>query len=200
MQQKWWLFAAGFVGIALAILLFPKPETDDLPSPDMTRTDPLDFKSDGRDRRNRPEQVRVAHRDARPPMTKVPRSRIKGMEHLATPEAVYSGRLSGPWTLVRRQLLANGDDEARGWAESITPVVVDLRARRRDPESVDFDELRGRQEALLNEIKTHEGWLELEGVAAQVDRIDDLFVSYDQAKEAQAEKEAEDAPAPAPAP
>lgn len=203
MQQKWWLFAAGFVGIALAILLFPKPENDDLPAPDMTRSDPLDFKNEkAGSRENKVEHVRVARREARSPeMERVPRSRLQGLEHLATPEAVYSGRLSGPWTLVRRQLLANGDDAAREWAETITPVVVDLRARRRDPKSVDFDELRKRQEGLLADIKGNAGWLEIEGVAAQIDRIEDLIASYDEAKAKEAEKQAsKDAPAPAPAP
>ena len=199
MQQKWWLFAAGFVGLALAILLFPKPEGDSVPAPDMTRGDPLDFK--GEERKNKPEHVRVARREAGgPEMTRVPSSRLAGMEHLTTPEAVYSGRLSGPWTLVRRQMLANGDETARAWAETVTPVVVDLRARRRDPKSVDFVELRARQDALLAEIKGNETWLQVEGVAAQVDRIEDLFTSYDETVAAKARKEAEKGKAPAPAP
>ena len=34
MKQKWWLVAAGLVGIGLAILLFPKPDTgSSIPDP-----------------------------------------------------------------------------------------------------------------------------------------------------------------------
>lgn len=187
MQQKWWLVAAGVVGIALAILLFPKPENDRLPEPDLTNANPLDFKGN---EKPKPTQIRVARREpVSSDRLKARAARLPGMGHLTTPEAIYSGRLSGPWTLVRRQLLAHGDEDAKAWAEKVTPVVVDLRSRRRDPAAVDWDDLRSRQEALLEELRAHQAWMDIEGMAAQVDRIDDLMVGYDEAKEAQARGE-----------
>lgn len=201
MQQKWWLVAAGVVGIALAILLFPKPEADNLPDADLTRANPLDFK--GKEKPKGPSTTRVGRREALPPDISAARAaRAVGMEHLTTPEAIFAGRLSGPWTLVRRQLLAKGDDKAKAWAETVTPLVTDLRNRRRDPKSVNFDDLRARQDKLLAELKAQPTWLAIEGVAVQADRIEDLMTGYDQAKTDEAAKAAGTAPAApgAPAP
>lgn len=198
MQQKWWLVAAGAIGIALAILLFPKPGTSDLPDPDMTREDPLDFKAQGEHKR--PQHIKVARREARPPEL-IRREAIPGREHLTTPEAIYSGRLSGPWTLVRRQLLSSEDERAMEWAEKLTPLITDLRNRRRDPNAVSWDSLRATQDDLLSEIKLEQGWMELEGVGTQVDRIDDLLIKYDEEKQsgtAPAAVPPSNAPAPAP--
>lgn len=199
MQQKWWLVAAGAVGIALAILLFPKPESGDLPDADLTRANPLDFK--GKEKPKGPSVTRVGRREVLPPDVSAARAaRAVGMEHLTTPEAIFAGRLSGPWTLVRRQLLAHGDAEGKAWAETVTPLVTDLRNRRRDPKSVDFAELRTRQDTLLTQLKAQPKWLEIEGVAVQVDRIEDLMAGYDQAKTDEAAKSGGAPAAPAPAP
>lgn len=206
MQQKWWLVAAGVVGIALAILLFPKPESpSDLPDPDMTRANPLDFKGDPGAKNKGARQVRVAERELRrPDILRQDAARVAGHPGMDDPEAVYSGRLSGPWTLVRRQLLANGSDDAKAWADQVTPLVMDLRARRRDPQAVSWDDLRSRQERLLTELRAHPDWVAVEGVEAQVDRIDELLTSFDQDAELAANNKTADggeaAPAPSPAP
>ena len=186
MKQKWWLIAAGALGITLAALLFPKPDTGDTLVGDANNVTPLDFKDDNdgpRVVKPGDRQLRASKRDLRPVNGKLGPNPVAAemMQRRNTPEAVHAIRLSGPWTVIRRQLMMQGSDEAKEWADGLAQEILDLRALRRDPESQDWDELRQRQEGAIAELKGQPTWLEDEIVAQQITRIEETFASYEQA-------------------
>ena len=57
------------------------------------------------------------------------------MELRSRPDAVYAGRLVGPWTAIRFTLMKEfeGDAEATQIAEAIKPHLLVLQQGRRDP-------------------------------------------------------------------
>lgn len=201
MQQKWWLVAAGIVGIVLAVLLFPRPDTgSDVPPPDPTNTRPLDFKADQaaqkREERRRSTRTLPLRRDAMGERTEVgalgERRLSEGRggpnpiaaelaKRRGAPDAVYAGRASGPWTMIRRQLMTQQKDnpEAQAIAEELGTLILDLRNKRRNPdEGEDYAVLEARQKELMKRVRAESSWTEDPVVAASLGRLDEMLAEY----------------------
>ena len=200
MQQKWWIAAAIGLSIALAVVFFPAHDTGpDIPDANPDNASPLEFKGDGQPKRvvlgdgkNPISGRHLRPLDERMGPNPVAAEMMMGRQ---TPEAIHAGRLSGPWTVIRRQLMTGDIDEARAWGEGLAPLILDLRAMRRDPNSGDWGELETRQRAMLDDLKTRSTWLEDELTAQQIDRIEEIFTAYEDAKaKAETEAEADEAP------
>ena len=140
MRQRWWIGVVAVVGIVLAVLLFPRPDTGaDIPTVDPTNKDPLDFGVE------RPTPAGPGPRAGR--AQDVP-DRIRtgpkpGSEALTAarnrPEIVYSGKIIAPWSAIRYVLLKVGTPEAKALADELGDGVMDdLRKIRTsdDPEGL----------------------------------------------------------------
>lgn len=99
----------------------------------------------------------------------------EALARMNTPEAVYSGRLSGPWTIARRDLIrANGDQQL---IADLNDLIGDLRdARRTLPDAPDFATLEQRQRALLGRMRSVSG-LPAE-TSEQLKRVEDLLTEF----------------------
>jgi len=186
MQQKWWLIAAGVVGIGMAIVLFPRPDTgEDIPEADLTNADPLNFKEPGQEkakasktlpggakrRATMRRDLNVQDLSKRGPLPLAhAASRRK-----AAPEAVFAGRASGPWTIIRRQLILTETEAGKEMADEIAPLVSDLRSIRRDPMSLDWDEIVADQLALADDVRGNEAWMADETTVRSMERLDLIF-------------------------
>ncbi len=181
MQQKWWLIAAGVVGIGLAVILFPRPDTGErIPEADMTNADPLNFQEPGQEKtevsrpgpRSKAVKRGLTHRE----LTKGPMPMAQaGNRRKAAPEAIFAGRASGPWTIIRRQLILTETEEGKALADEIAPLVADLRSVRRDPMALDWEEVVARQLSMADRIRENETWMADETTQKSVDRLDSIF-------------------------
>jgi hypothetical protein len=99
----------------------------------------------------------------------------EALARMNTPEAVYSGRLSGPWTIARRDIIrANGDQQL---IADLNDLIGDLRdARRTLPDAPDFSTLEQRQKAMLGRIRAVPG-LPPE-TSEQLKRVDELLNEF----------------------
>jgi hypothetical protein len=180
MQQKWWLILAGIVGIGLAILLFPRPDTGEtIPEADLTNADPLNFKEPGQgakpDVKTAARSKVVKRRDLRPPQLGARPLASLASRRQAPPEAVFAGRASGPWTIIRRQLILTKTDQGQSVADEIAPLVTDLRSIRRDPMSLDWDAIVVRQKELTERVRANGEWMADETTRKSVERLDTIF-------------------------
>jgi hypothetical protein len=91
-------------------------------------------------------------------------------ERLAQPSVVKSSRAIVLWSGIRRQLIINGSDAARGHVQSVDDLVSKLREVRHDPE-MNLDGIRTAAEKL----ETH-----LRGSDVADKEMEDLFVHLDE--------------------
>ena len=143
MRQRWWIGVVAVVGIVLAVLLFPRPDTGaDVPAVDPTNKDPLDFGVE------RPTPAAAgpgagARARAQNDPDRVMTGPKPGSEALTAsrnrPEIVYSGKIIAPWSAIRYVLLKVGTPEAKTLADELGDGVMDdLRKIRtsEDPEGL----------------------------------------------------------------
>ncbi len=194
MQQKWWLVAAGVVGLGLAIILMPRPDTGADLEVNPTNVDPLNFDGDApaKDPKNismskagegDDGKVRVARRDLIPVEERMGANPVAAAQLSArnTPDAVYAGRISGPLAGARRQLLMMEDPEAKEHAESIAQLILDLRALRRSPDDFEFAPLEVRVQKFIDDMNARPAWLEDEILNQVVVNVDKLLAEHEEA-------------------
>jgi hypothetical protein len=182
MQQRWWLFGVGAVGIVLAILLFPRPDTgDDMPAPDPSNIDPTNFRTE--------KPLSGAIRPGATPRPKLPEDRMRtgpkpGMEEIrelrSTPAAVYSAKFQGPFSGIRYALRKEGSDEARALSDEIAPIIEALRDNRRDPSSNPMDALLPQLAATIEKVSSSP-FGELPDVIAAVQQYEKVLAEYEEA-------------------
>ncbi len=205
MQQRWWIGVVAVVGIGLAILLFPRPDTGaDIPPPDPSNTNPLDF--DGED--ELPKGAVRSPRAGNTPRPKVdptraakgPNPAAKELQELrSSPTAVYAAKLTAPWSAMRYTLLNAGTEESKALADEINPVLSDLRTLRRDPNRKPFSEIEAAMQELDQKVAASE-WAADETISTSLERHRALLVEFHQADaggtptEGQPEGEGEGAP------
>jgi len=184
MQQKWWLILAGIIGIGLAVVLFPRPDTGEaIPEADLSNADPLNFQEPGQERPSAAPPSRdkiVKRREMRPHDMKgrLPLA-VSASRRQADPEAILAGRASGPWTIIRRQLILAKTDDGKQIADRIAPLVTDLRTIRRDPMALNWDEVVAQQRSLADEVRANEEWMADETTRKSVERLDTLFAEIE---------------------
>lgn len=174
-MQRWWLVVAGIGGVALAVLLVPRPDTGgDIPDRKVGPVDvqePIRRSDEGLvtlGERRAPVEADDAEPDeAVEPVTAGPlpadgvisrRPNPKAAAMAArrdVPEVRYAGKALAPWTQVRRLLASKGDDEPELLAlrEQADAMTKDLRLMLRDPTRVDWEGFEAAQGKLVKDIR-----------------------------------------------
>jgi len=173
MSQRWWLIGVAIVGVILAVLLVPRPDTGvDIPDADPANTRPLDFKANpvaAPPPAPSPSPVREYTEDepfglkSRPPE----REAVPDDEKNLSPEqkAFIEARMAkdptaaramvGPIGGIRRQLHVDGSDEAKALIARIAPVQAELSDIGQQPGSEgDIQDVVGRMDSLMDEVKS----------------------------------------------
>ncbi len=158
-----WIFVAMLVGLVLAVVLMPRPDT----GPELTPLQPsssqsMEAPAGDREAQNEPDaapqavsstaemlkpQIRPPGLDRnRDPMEQ----RNERNERLKEPIPVAVGRVMGPWTQVRRLLNTHTDDPfSMQLAERTQNLLLELRQLRRDPVDSNWSEIHASQRELL---------------------------------------------------
>lgn len=196
-MQRWWLVGAGVIGIALAIVLFPRPDTGGVvPQPDPTNNQPLNFQRPSPDDPGTaddplarkglsrpgadPTKIRAIHdrKSIKPEERNGPNPlAAESARKRSQPEAVYAGRASAPFTLIRRELLREDTDESRALAEEMTLLITDLRSQRRDPDSFEWGALETRMKESADKLRGT-NYESNADIAQSLVRLDDILNEY----------------------
>jgi len=152
MRQRWWIGVVALLGVGLAILMFPRPDTGseiaegDVPTARNVEIPPK--------RGSSTTSPRVAER----PRPKVDPTRVvKGANPAAvaaaearnTPEANMAAKIIAPWTAITYTLSGLKTDDAASLTAQIKPLLADLRVMRRHPDQKPY----GPVEARMNELE-----------------------------------------------
>jgi len=206
-MQRWWLIVAGIVGIGLAVLLIPRPDTGaDVPQvnldnvevpplPPIRQNETLPLQ----ERHDEPQPTTTQLSSPQAPPNREPPTALMNpglheggpllnpkAQRLAmrrdTPEARYAARAMGPWTQIRRLLAIKQADD--GQVQEVADMVDSLRQMFRDPSSVDPAQMEHQQTQLIGEIRKSDGGdPEIEKMLGLVEqRLDDYHT--DQRKNA----------------
>jgi hypothetical protein len=203
-KQKWWLIAAGVVGIGLAILLFPKPDTgSSIPDPTPGRVsfdaapEVMDGdQSAGQNKTDAPTATRIDKRTARltGPIANIDPAAVQqlrrgpsptAMENVrrrAEPEAVFAGRVAGSISLIRRQLLLSDSDAAKDLGNEMASLVSSLREQRRDPRLHDFAILLEDATEFGNKVRSSPDYMADEQIVQSIERLDQSVAEYAEVK------------------
>lgn len=181
-MQRWWLVVAGIVGIGLAVLLIPRPDTGgEIPSQDLsgievpqTRTPQADEgvirakrRPDGsRDRtmmgsRDDGSTVRTKEATIDPAPGAVTRINPKASRldmRRNTPETQYARKTLAPWTQLRRLVAQQGPTEGEGLQllRELESMNSDVREMMREPWNFDGAEMAQRTESLIERVRDSE--------------------------------------------
>jgi hypothetical protein len=177
MNQRWWIAIVGIVGIGLALLLFPRPDTgEDIPDPD-PQNQP--FKNGKRD----PNK-------ARPPIdpSRVSTGPKPGMEELVAkrnrPEVVYATKLVTPFSAMRYTLSREGSPEAKAMAEEVAATLGELRTIRLDPDAMTWAEMQTKTDAMIAKVAASPFATD-PSITKSLERYKQFIAEYEQAKSGQ---------------
>lgn len=216
MQQKWWLVAAGLVGIGLAVLLFPKPDTGgDIPDPTPGRVDfnaapeeeaggaIVENRGVDAEKVARPVSGRMRPMDRgqglTPPIVNAnpadpdqlrrgpSPAALENVRLRSQPDAVFAGRAAAPISLIRRQLLLSDSEEAKDLGNEMAGLVSALREQRRDPRMHDFDVLLQQVAGYGDQVRTSDHMSDPQ-VAQSIERLDEVLAEYAAVKSEQPEE------------
>lgn len=182
MQQRWWLFGVGAVGIVLAVLLFPRPDTgSDMPDPDPSNIDPMNFKEE--------KPLSGAVRPGFTPKPKTDPARMRTgtkpemeeiLEKRGQPAAIYSAKLQGPLGALKYALRKEGSDEARALSDELTPVITELRTNRRDPDQFPMEELLPKVAEAVDSVR-NSAFGDNPDVTSAIEQYESVLVEYEEA-------------------
>jgi hypothetical protein len=183
MNQRWWIAIVAIVGIGLAFLLFPRPDTGgDIPDPDP---------------QNQP--FKGAKRDPNQPRPPIPPDRVStgpkpGMEELVAKrnrvEVVYATKLVTPFSAMRYTLSREGSPEAKALADEVAATMGELRTIRLDPDSMTWEEMQAKTDAMIAKVAASP-YSKDPSITKSLERYKQFITEYEQAKSGQ--------PVPAPA-
>lgn len=73
-----------------------------------------------------------------------------------TPEARYAARTTAPWTQIRREIskAAPSDPAAQELVGEVQSLLDELRVTQRNPQSVDFEDLRTQQDSVVSKVRS----------------------------------------------
>lgn len=146
MNQRWWIAIVGVVGIGLAFLLFPRPDTgDDIPAPNPANTDPF---KEGAKRKSRPpiDPSRISTDPTQKP------GMAELIEKRNRPEVVYATKLVTPFSAMRYNLSRTGADDAKALADEIAATMAELRNMRTNPDGMAWADLQSKTDAMINKV------------------------------------------------
>lgn len=158
MQQRWWIGVVAIVGIGLAILLFPRPDTgEEIPDADPTNIDPLDFSDKGELPPGSAINPRLAGkvRKTIDPDRKITGPK-PGQEELIAkrnrPESVFAGKIVAPWSGIRYVLMKDASPEAITLSDEINLLMSDLRTLRQDPDAIPWADAEDKMNAAAEKV------------------------------------------------
>lgn len=195
MRQRWWIAVVAVVGIGLAILLFPRPDTgEDIPAANPDNASPLDFGNDAPPRRDRGDGLTARAPGAEGATTARPEldPRLRGgpkpgtealMEKRNRPEVVYASKLVTPFSAIRYTLMRLKDDPAAlALAEEVGAVSnSELRTIRLDPDTVTWDELEAKMQPAIDKV-TASSYASDPTIAKALERYKQFVAEYHDAK------------------
>lgn len=158
MQQRWWIAVVAVVGIGLAVLLFPRPDTgEDIPDADPTNVDPLDFSDKGDLPPGSAINPKLAGkvRKTIDPDRKLTGPKPGTEELIAKrnkPEAVFAGKIVAPWSGIRYVLMKDGSPEATALSDEINVLMGDLRTLRNDPSAMPWAEVEAKMNTAAEKV------------------------------------------------
>lgn len=148
MTQRWWVAIVAAAGIALAILLFPRPDTGD----DLIVTEEKPVVAP------RPSPAVQGFRPGAEGPNAVPGHMVEGprpdaaelMARRATPEATYANLLIGPVSSFKYTMRKQGatPEDVAPIEDKVDAVVAELREVRNDPAARPWSEI----EASVNDL------------------------------------------------
>lgn len=191
MKGRWWIAVVAALGLVLAFLLMPKPNTGvDVVRPD-GQASPAPSPGAGAG----VEPGTVVRSDRTGPRPEKDLSRMvtgqkpgmeRFLEHRNRPEVVYSGKLIAPWAAVRYILLKDGSDDAKALADELNQgVLTDLRGIRNEEDSRAAMDAVEPEMAKAAETVRASKWADDPTVAQAMTRYEALLVEYHQALDSQ---------------
>jgi hypothetical protein len=142
MQQRWWILAVAVLGIGLAVLLIPRPDTGDIP--ELPPEEPA------------PAPVRPPRPDKADLIPGPPPGAEKAIAQRNRPSAKMSRELAAPLGAIRFTLSRLGTDEAKGLADRVGEVQKKFANHISDLEG-DLDVIIDEFDPLVAELKSNYG-------------------------------------------
>lgn len=156
-MQKWWIPVLAVVGVALGLLLIPRPDTGgDVPAhekPGALAEEGAfpedDFDLPLRSGKRLGDAVAAADKEGSNPYAEAARAARD------TPEARASAHVQSGWAQLVRLLgeKAEGNEEAAAFKAEAETILRDLRTMRRSPQDHDWAELERRQRDLADRVR-----------------------------------------------
>lgn len=201
MQRRWWwIVLVALVGVSLAIVLLPRPDTgDDIAPPPAPRAAqaserPAATPPRGVTRPGEEPVDAVGVQAVRPELAAIREARNK-------PEVVYAGKVMGPWSAMRYVLLKDGSPEAKALGDEInTEVMAELRKIRTadDPLTI-WPVLEPKMDALAATI-AESRWGSDESVVKSIERYRTTMQDFHDAQAGKGPAEPGITPEPSPEP
>ncbi len=184
-MKRWMLVAATIAGgVVLAFLLFPRPDTGELPDAPLPP---------GIEDKRGPVRVgKQVDRSKLPAGAPSPIA-METIKRMNLPDALYAGRLTSPLMVIRRDLQLKNEEAAEVLGKKIDPMIGSLREQRRNPEAHSLPDLIEQSRAWIVEVQASPYAADPE-IAAQFPRFEQFVQEYEQAKANPVPPE--DAPAP----
>lgn len=180
MNQRWWIAIVGVVGIGLAFLLFPRPNTgEDIPDPNPQNIDP--FKEGAKRKPGKAKPPIDPARISTDPMQKPGMKEI--MEKRNRPEVVYATKLVTPFSAMRYTLAREGSEEAKALAAEIGETMAVMRTIRTDPDAMTWEEMQTKTDAMIAKVAATP-FASNEAIVQAFEKYKTFIAEYEEAKSA----------------
>lgn len=140
MQQRWWLLAVAVLGVGLAVMLIPRPDTGEIPEP------PPEVEPAPVPRPPRPDRADL--------IPGPPPGAEEAIARRNRPSAKMARELSAPLGGIRFSLAKEGTDDAKDLSERIKAVQQKFGAHTSDVDG-DLDVIIEEFDPLLQELKSN---------------------------------------------
>lgn len=196
MQQRWWIAVVAVVGVGLAIMLFPRPNTGDGVGTEPGAAPEFQERTNGTAAVN-PNVAGNRGRVSAPPGADLSApGEAEQIAKRSTPESVYASKLVSPFSAIRYTLAKKETPDAKGLIDEIGALMTDLRQVRNDPSAEAWKGLIAKTDAVMAKVQASP-WASDENIAKAGERYKAFLAEYEVAKTAAAQNPA---PAQTPAP
>ncbi|MEZ4237512.1 MAG: hypothetical protein R3F59_15475 [Myxococcota bacterium] len=186
MKQRWWIAIVAVLGIGLAILLFPRPDTGGTVQPPAEGEDgqPAVVEApQGGVAATAPGAKRQGPRGGKGKRPAVkPPSVLQ--ERRSRPEVIYASKIVTPFSAIRYTLSRMKDDPgAKALSDEVGKVANgEIRTMRMDPDSIDWDSLQRATDAVIQQVR-QSPYASDPTIAKALERYGETVTEYHQTKE-----------------